>query len=101
MNRVVQMPLSLVLAVVLVAFVSPIGSFIASVKIADNNAHKLQAQAQEAEARQAAQGRILACTLFSSILDAYDEAPPTTAAGKKQEKAWHELYTVSQCQPPR
>lgn len=66
--------------------------------------HNQQEQARRAaatEARAAEQARAIVCRLFTTILDTYQESPPTTAAGRAQVGAWLEIYELSRCQPPR
>lgn len=63
-----------------------------------------QEQARKAaavEARATEQARAIACRLFTTILDAYEESPPATAAGRAQVDAWLQIYELSKCQPPR
>jgi hypothetical protein len=66
--------------------------------------HNQQVQARKAaatEARAAEQARAIVCRLFTTILDAYQESPPTGQAGKAQVDAWLQVYELSKCQPPR
>jgi hypothetical protein len=66
--------------------------------------HNQQEQARRAaavEARAAQQARAIVCFLFTTILDTYQESPPTTAAGRAQVGAWLQVYQLSKCQPPR
>lgn len=66
--------------------------------------HNQQEQARKAaatEARAAEQARVIVCGLFAAILDAYEESPPATAAGRAQVGAWLQVYELSKCRPPR
>lgn len=66
--------------------------------------HGQQQQARaaaQAEARASEHARVIVCSLFTAILDAYEESPPTTAAGRAQRAAWLQVYDLSRCQPPR
>jgi hypothetical protein len=66
--------------------------------------HGQQEQARKAaaaEARASERARAIVCGLFTTILDAYEESPPATAAGRAQEDAWLQVYELSKCQPPR
>jgi hypothetical protein len=54
-----------------------------------------------AEARASERARAIVCGLFTTILDAYEESPPATAAGRAQEDAWLQVYELSKCEPPR
>lgn len=112
LQRVIQVPVYWVLVGVLVAFASPVGGMIASVKIANNNTarqlasqQKAQAEAEvarlKAEAAAKAEARRITCAFFGSSLDVYIEAPPSTPAGKAQQANYLELYSITGCQPPR
>lgn len=73
----------------------------ASVTIAKKNtANMLQEQEKAREAARA-ESRRLVCAFFSAQLDAYDETPPTTPAGKNLRKTNLEFYLNSGCIPPR
>lgn len=66
--------------------------------------HNQQEQARKtaaAEARAAERSRAIVCFLFTTILDTFEESPPTTAAGRAQVGAWKQIYELSKCQPPR
>lgn len=100
-QRVVAVPVYWLVIGIAVAFFSPLASIFAAVKIAENNAAEQAKRQEQAQALARETGRVLACNLFSSILDTYDETPPTTPAGKNQQKTWLVLYRQSRCQPPR
>jgi hypothetical protein len=88
--------LSLAVSVVLGVIVS----IVASVKIADANAQEQLRRVAEAKQQATAEQRAAACQLVGGILDAYDETPPPTKAGKNVATAWREEYLLIGC-PPR
>lgn len=100
-RRPIQVPLYGVLVVCLVAALGPLGSMFASIAIANNNAAKQQRERDAEAARIAAASRATVCAWFSAWLDTWDEAPPTTEAGKKVRVKTLELYELSKCQPIR
>lgn len=65
------------------------------------NQHEQERKAAAAEARASEQARVIVCRLFTAILEAYDESPPATAAGRAQVDAWLQVYELSKCEPPR
>lgn len=52
---------------------------------------------QEAQRRQAEQGRELTCSLVIAQDDAFTDPAPVTAAGKKAAAAWHRLRVQLGC----
>lgn len=52
---------------------------------------------QEAQRRQAEQGRELTCSLVVAQDDAFTDPAPTSPAGKKVAAAWHRLRTELAC----
>jgi hypothetical protein len=109
-RRPVYIPLYAVLILVFAAFTGPPLSVYASVLIANRNSTELvrryqadqAALAAKAAADRAAQSeetRKLYCTLFSTQLDAFEEA--TSPAGQASYKAWLDLYKLARCEPPR
>jgi uncharacterized small protein (DUF1192 family) len=97
----------LAIVAALVVFGSPVLSIVASVQIAERNAERIVIEREKAEsaAQTAArsEARRLTCEFFATSLDVYDEAPPTTEAGKKLRQKYLELYSLpqNQCHPPR
>lgn len=75
-------------------------SIVASVKIADANAQQQLERVAAAKDQATAEQKQAACQLIGNILDAYDETPPPTKAGKNVADAWREEYRLIDC-PPR
>lgn len=87
--------LSLAVAVILGVLVS----IFASVKIADANAQEQIRRVAVAKEQATAEQRQAACQLVGNILDAYEETPPPTPAGKNVAQAWQEEYQLIGCKP--
>lgn len=100
-RRPVHLPLWSVIVLVIGSTVSPVLSITASVKIAERNRIQAEARQAQAEARAREQARTLVCAFFTAQLDAYDETPPLSPAGKNLRATNLEFYTASGCQPPR
>lgn len=79
----------------------PALSIAASVQIANNNTRSMLVERERAKEAARAESHRLVCAFFSAQLDAYDETPPTTPAGKNLRQTNLEFYNSSECQPPR
>lgn len=74
----------------------------ASVKIANANAEEQIRRVAVAKQQATEDQRRAACQLVGNILDAYEETPPTTPAGRNVVDAWrYEYNTVIGCSPKR
>lgn len=51
-------------------------------------------------ARMTASNERRACGTLLALIEAYEETPPSTPAGRKIEKAYHDQYALYGCQPP-
>jgi hypothetical protein len=100
-RRYVSIPAYTLVVLLLVAVISPLGAFFASVKVAENNARQNQVARDKALAASQEQARLVACGFFAASLDVTDETPPSTAAGIKQREKYLELYNITGCKPPR
>lgn len=100
-QREVRIPVYWLAVGILIAVISPIVSILVSRAIAVANADRLIRQQQQAQAAQAALAIRITCDLFRRQLEAYDETPPPTAAGKNVRDAWLTEYRLYKCQPPR
>ena len=89
-GRLVRMPLWWLLVGIATCVLTPVLSIWASVKIAQNNARELAAEYQ-----------IRSCSLYSAILDEYDENPPTTETGRGLREAYLLQYRQRHCTPER
>lgn len=95
------MPLYAVVVLVVGCTVGPALSIGASVSIANSNDREQAAKRATAEATAREQARSLVCSFFAAQLDAYDETPPTTPAGRNLRESSARFYRASECQPPR
>ena len=100
-RRYVSIPVYWLLVGILIAVVSPVAAFFASIQIAERNTEQIVAEQEKQRAVAAEEARKVACGFFGSSLDVYIEAPPATAAGRAQQANYLELYRLSGCQPPR
>lgn len=101
MRTPITMPRYAVLVLIVLSALGPVGSIWASVRIADTSARELVVEREKAREQAAKEAKKLVCAYFSANLDAYDEVPPTTPAGKKQRQTNLDFYLESGCQPPR
>jgi hypothetical protein len=100
-QRVVRIPIYWVIVGVAVMFLSPLLSFLMSVRVAEANAAETRAQQAKSEAATAAAGRAVVCAWFAAWLDVYDETPPVSDTGRAVRAKTLELYQITGCQPPR
>ena len=111
-RREIRIPIYWLVVGLAVMLGSPAASIYASVQISKGQAERLQdhyvaaqaasdAKAAEAQAQVRKQSTKVLCTLFATILDGYEEEPPSTPAGKKQRDSWLQVYRISQCTPKR
>lgn len=82
---------------VLTVLIGTLVGILISVRLAESAADARQDQ--DAKARSAA--REASCQLASTILAAYEEAPPTTKAGKNVASAWLDEYRILGCTPTK
>lgn len=88
-------------AILLSIWVGSVGAFGLFSWWIQHNQDEQARKTAAAEARASERARVIVCTLFTTILDAYEESPPATAAGRAQQAAWLQIYDLSRCQPPR
>lgn len=100
-RRYVSIPFYWLIVGIAVAVISPIGSFFASIRVAENNAIQQEKARAAQQVASQAEGRRVACGFFAASLDVTDETPPSTAAGRAQREKYLELYQLTGCQPPR
>lgn len=100
-RREVRLPVYWLAVGILIAVVSPIASLLVSRSIAIQNANRLIKQQQLSQQAQAKAVIETACDLFRSQLEAYDETPPPSTAGKNVQDAWLTEYRLYNCQPAR
>ncbi len=74
-------------------------SAVISTALADRNARDLVARYEADKRATAAANRVVLCALFSSQLNAFEDA--TTPTGKESYKAWLQVYRLTQCEPER
>lgn len=101
MRREVRVPIYWLMVGVAVAFISPLASIWASVKIANSNRERAEHVAQLAQTEAREEARLRACGLFTALLDSYVEAPPGTETGRKVQETYLSFYKLNRCQPPR
>lgn len=95
------MPLYAVVVLVVGCTLGPILSISASVMIAKKNTANMLVQQEEAKEAARQDSRRLVCAFFAAQLDAMEETPPTTDAGRNIRKTNLEFYSNFGCQPPR
>lgn len=95
------MPLYAVIVLVILSTLGPALSISASVKIANNNTARMLVERESAKEVARKESQRLVCAYFSAQLDAYEETPPSTPAGRNLRKTNLEFYTKSGCAPPR
>lgn len=95
------MPLYAVIVLVVGCTLGPVLSISASVLIAKNNTERMLVEQEKAKEAARTDNRRLVCAFFAAQLDALDETPPTTAAGRNIRKSNLAFYTTYGCQPPR
>lgn len=101
-TRVVQLPVYALVIGVATALVSPPLATIASVRIAEGNAAAISAGQVARDEALREERRLQSCELFGSLLDVYDETPPSTPAGRNVEQAYRDYYNdVLRCTPER
>lgn len=100
-QRVIRVPVYWLIVGVAVMFLSPLLSFLMSVRVAEANAAHTREQQAEAQAASQATNRVVVCAWFAAWLDVYDETPPTTETGRTVRAKTLELYALTGCQPPR
>jgi hypothetical protein len=88
-------------AILLSIWMGTIGAFAVFSFWIQHSQKEQAAKAAAAEARASERARVIICSWFTATLDAYEESPPQTAAGRAQRDALLEVYALSRCQPPR
>lgn len=99
--RVVNVPIYWLCVGIVVMLVSPVLSILASVTIANGQRTRAEAAAAKAKTESTEEARVRTCNLFSALLDAYVEQPPTTDTGRKIQQTYLSFYRLNNCQPPR
>lgn len=100
-RREVRIPAYWLAVGILIAVASPILSVLASRTIAVENAQRLISKQEQAQRAQSQTFVNATCDLFRRQLEAYDQTPPTTAAGRNIRDAWLTEYRLYHCVPAR
>lgn len=100
-QRVVRLPLYVLIVCIALTVVSPLLSIFASVQISERNAARVIAEQQKTEAAARVEARRVACDFFALNLDVYDQTPPSTPTGRNLRQTYLEFYQLSGCQPAR
>lgn len=90
LRRDVHVPIYWLIVGVLCMVVSPILALIISVRLADSHALERDDEL-----------RVWPCELYGSILDAYQDSPPTSDLQRRVRDAYLVQYQVRRCEPPR
>lgn len=100
--KVVQIPVYALVVGICTSLISPPLAIVASVRIAEGNSKEILESQRRRDDVLREENRLQSCSLFGSLLDVYEETPPSTPAGKNVEQAYRSYYnTVLLCQPER